>query len=136
MAPNLQALRDRTVAAVDRVHGELVRIVPKGKEDQFTGSSDDAERLAIEIVAKLHRENATGRDLGFRGDRNRALIASGTSHLYIDRAKLPADYAVRKGDVIVALERNGNPEFRIVLVDDRSLARLVLNLEPAGSASA
>lgn len=116
------ALRDRTLAAVDWVFAEPVRL------SFLKDGAVDPDREAVEIEAILRVGG--GKETMVSGGRDRdwrTKIQAGRAELHIDRARYPA-IVVMQGDKVKALSRPGEPWFEVLAVDDRGQARLVLQL--------
>lgn len=119
------AIRDRVLAVVDYTFAEPVKIA-----FMKNGVLDPA-REAIEIEAVLRVGG--GKETAVEGGRSsdwRSRIQAQRAELHIDRAKYP-DIVARQGDKVRALARQGEPWFEVLAVDDRSLARLVLQMGEA-----
>lgn len=116
-------LRDRVLSAVDRVHAEPVLL-------KFNnGGTSDPSRPPIEIEAILRvggsKETAAS---GNRIDAAwRTRITAQRAELHIDRAAWP-NIKAKAGDEVQALSRIGEPWFEVLIVDDRGMTRLVLQL--------
>jgi hypothetical protein len=118
------ALRDRTLAAVDRTFAEPVMIVAR----QDKGGDRDEARFSGEIEAVLRVND--GKETPVSGGRDRdwrTRISAQRASLHINRAKYP-DIVSRPGDEVQALSRPGEPWFEVLAVDARGLSRLVLHL--------
>lgn len=117
-----QQIRDRTIAAVDTVFAEPVRISP------MKGGQPDPAHPQITIEAPLR----TGADKqsGIQGGSGRSWqsrIAAGQAELRIDRTKYP-DLVVKKGYAVRAMSRPGLPAFEVLFVNDRDHTRLIVGL--------
>ena len=119
-------LREELMGEIDDVFGEAMRILP------LTDGRRDRDREPLEIIAVLRTGDRRGQDIDARaGSVGRpGLMADGAS-LGINRAAWP-DLVIRKGDNAVALERNGEPMFEVLSVDDRSHLRLICALGDCG----
>lgn len=118
------ALRDRVLAAVDRVHAEPVLFVAR----QGKGGAKDMDRFSGEIEAILRV--GEGKETAVAGGRDRSWrtrITAQRGELHIDRVVHP-NIAARPGDEVRSLSRIGEPWFEVLAVDDRSMTRLVLQL--------
>src|SRR5690242_10158402 len=102
------ALRDRTLAAVDQVFAEPVRL-------SFLKDGDvDQDRPMVEIEAVLRVGG--GKETMVSGGRDRdwrTKIQAGRAELHIDRAKYP-EIVARQGDKVKALSRPGEPWFEVL----------------------
>ena len=119
------ALRDRTLAAVDRDRAEPVRL------SFLKDGAVDPDRPMGEIEAIL--VVGGGKETMVSGGRDRdwrTKIQAGRGELHIDRVKYP-EIVARSGDRVKALSRPGEPWFEVVAVDDRVQPRLVLQLGEA-----
>lgn len=104
------------------MYAERVRIVA------WKDGREDPERPAREIVAPLVDEDRDNQSLsGDRSGKFLADIRSGGALLKPDRARY-RDLDVRKGDEVIALERPGEPHWRVSSVDTSDSGRLVINL--------
>lgn len=116
------ALRDRTLAAVDQTFAEPVRL------SFMKDGVLDPNRPAVEIEAVLRvgggKETSVS---GSQGESWRTRIAAQRAELHVDRARYPTLVA-RAGDKVKARSRLGEPWFEVLVVDDRSMSRLVLQL--------
>ncbi|CAM5576966.1 hypothetical protein MAUB1S_09705 [Mycolicibacterium aubagnense] len=123
LSARFHALRDRTLAAVDRAFAEPVRL------SFFKDGALDPSRPAIEIEAVLR--TGGGKETMVSGNRSdkdwRSRIAAQRGELHIDRARYPV-LVVRQGDKVKALARPGEPWSEVLAVEDRGLSRLVLQL--------
>ena len=116
------SLRQELVAEVDDVWSETVRHLP------LADGRKDPERAAMEFIAVLRTGERDAQAMNFgRGSRPRARVAADGGTLRIDRAAYPT-LLIRKGDKVVALGRDGQPVFDVLLVDDRSHLRLICEL--------
>lgn len=115
-------LRDRGVAAVDRIFAETVKIV-------FVkdGSADPA-RPAVEVAAVLRTAAQVAPSIaGGRGQAWNAEIAAGSAVLHVSRSRYP-ELSLRKGDRVQAIQRPGLPWFDVSRQDARSHSRLIVHL--------
>lgn len=120
-----RSLREELMAEVDDVWAETIRHLP------LMDGRRDPDREAIELAAVLRTgERETERMSFGRGSNTRAGLATDGGHLRIARAAHPS-LVVRKGDKVVALERDGQPVFEVLSVDDRSHLRLICELGDA-----
>lgn len=119
---SFQQIRDRTVAAVDAVFAEPVKL------SFFNDGEVDPARPAVEISAVLRVGGGKESSLAPGTSRAwRSKLAAGRAELHIDRS-LYAGPAVKSGDRVRALARRGQPWFEVLRVDDRGDTRLVLEL--------
>ncbi|KPD11613.1 hypothetical protein AN476_15090 [Phaeobacter sp. 11ANDIMAR09] len=113
------------MAEVDDVWSEAVRHLP------LADGRKDPERDAVEFTAVLRTGDRDAERMNFgRGNNARAGVTADGGHLRIDRA-VHAALVVRKGDKVVALDRDGRPVFEVLSVDDRSHLRLICELGDA-----
>ena len=118
-------LRAELRAEVDDVWAETLRHLPLAQGQQ------DETRAPVEFAAILRTGDRSVEPLSFgRGNTVRAGITADGGYLRIDRALNP-DLLIRKGDKVVALERDGQPVFEEQAVDDRSHLRLICELGDA-----
>lgn len=119
-----QALRDRTLAAVDHVYAEPVSyIARKGK-----GQPKDTDRFSGEIEAVLRVEDRKDQSVSGSRDRNwRTNVHGSSPKLHIDPTRYPT-LTVEIGDAIKAIARPGEPYFEVLAVDRTTMTRLVLHL--------
>lgn len=119
------SLREDLMAEVDDVWSETVRHLP------LADGRKDPERDAVEFIGVLRTGDRDAERMNF-GRRNsaRAGVTADGGHLRIDRA-VHAALVVRKGDKVVALDRDGQPVFEVLSVDDRSHLRLICELGDA-----
>lgn len=125
LAARFHALRDRTIAQVDRVLAEPVRLSP------MRDGVADTSRQQIVIEAVLRA--GAGKDMSVSGGRDRdwrSEYNAQAATLSIDRAAYP-DLVVRDGDKVRALARPGEPVFVVASVDSRAAHRMVVNLGEA-----
>lgn len=116
------ALRDRVLKVVDEKFAEPVLI------SFLKDGTVDPARPQIEIEAVLRVGG--GKETAAEGGRSsdwRSRIQAQRAELSIDRAKYP-DIVARRGDKVRALAMAGEPWFEVLAVDDRVLARLVLQM--------
>lgn len=117
-----QQIRDRTVAAVDAVFAEPVKL------SFLRDGAVDPARPAAEISAVLRVGGGKESSLAPGTSRAwRSKVAAGRAELHIDRS-LYAGPAPQSGDRVRALARRGQPWFEVLRVDDRGDTRLVLEL--------
>lgn len=128
MVANWAAARAKVVAAVDGVHGENVRIEPKGSASQYGHAPADTARPPFERIAVLRIE---GGEESLGGDNVRsgwkAGIATGKAELHIDPKILPEGMELHAGDIVVALDR-GSARYEMLPFEPRSLSRWVIPL--------
>jgi len=118
-------LRAELRAEVDDVWAETLRHLP------LIDGQQDAGRVALDFIAPLRTGDRETERVSFgRGNTARAGIRAGGGILRIDRAAYP-DLVLRKGDKIVALDRDGQPVFEVQAIDDRSHLRLICELGDA-----
>ena len=119
------ALREELMEAVDDVWAETLRHLP------LSEGQEDLTREKVEFTAVVRTGDRDMEKMNFgRGNNARSGIAAAGGHLRIDRSVHP-DIEVRKGDKFVALDREGTPAFEVLLVDDRSHLRLIVELGDA-----
>lgn len=119
------ALREELMEAVDDVWAETLRHLP------LSSGQEDLMRPKVEFTAVVRTGDREKEQMNFgRGGNARSAIAATGGHLRIDRSVHP-DIQVRKGDKFVALDRAGEPAFEVLLVDDRSHLRLIIELGDA-----
>jgi hypothetical protein len=117
--------KNELMEAVDDVWGETLRHLP------LSAGQEDRTREKVEFTAVVRTGDRETEQMNFgRGNNARSGIAAAGGHLRIDRSVHP-DIQVRKGDKFVALERAGEPAFEVLLVDDRSHLRLIVELGDA-----
>ncbi|MFV0385666.1 hypothetical protein [Paracoccus sp. (in: a-proteobacteria)] len=120
-----RALREGLMIAVDDVWSETVRHLP------LAGGRRDPDRDVIEITAVLRTGEREVEPVRLaRGGTARPGQAADGGYLRIDRAAHAA-LVIRKGDKVVALDRDGHPVFEVLSVDDRSHLRLICALGDA-----
>jgi hypothetical protein len=117
-----QQIRDRTVAAVDTVFAEPIKLsfLSKGEPD--------SARPAVQIDAVLRV--GSGKEGSFSPGTSRAWhsrLAAGKAELHIDGSRY-AGPPIKKDDRVCALARRGQPWFEVLRVDDRGDTRLILEL--------
>ena len=119
------SLREDLMAEVDDVWSEAVRHLP------LADGRKDPERDAMEFTAVLRTGDRDAERMSFgRGHNARAGLTTQGGYLRIDRA-VHAALVVRKGDKVVALDRDGQPVFEVLSIDDRSHLRLICELGDA-----
>lgn len=123
--------RDRAVRAVDRVHAERVRIIPQHRGNYAAGP--DPSRPAADLPGPL-RIGASENDGGGARRNFTSTIPVGRAELHLDRALLPEGFVVRQGDLVIALDRPGEPRFEVLKPEPDHVARLVLKLGAVGAA--
>jgi hypothetical protein len=120
-----RSLRAELMDEVDDVWSETVRHLP------LVAGLQDTARDPREFSAVMRTGDRASDGMGFgRGRSERTSIAAAGGHLRIDRIANP-DVIVRKGDKVVALDRDSTPAFEILSVDDRSHLRLICELGDA-----
>ncbi len=119
-------LREELMGEIDDVFGEAMRILP------LADGRSDRDREPVEIIAVLRTGDRRGQDIDARaGSVGRPGLMTDGASLRINRAASP-DLVIRSGDKAVALERNGEPVFEVLSVDDRSHLRLICALGDCG----
>ena len=117
-----QAIRDRIIAANDRIFAELIFFSP------MRGSVQDDKRSARNIEGVLRVGGGSETSVANRQATDwRSRIVAGKGELHIDWAAFPG-LIVRQGDRLRAMTRPEVPWFEVLAVDDRSFDRLVLQL--------
>lgn len=119
------ALRDRTVAQVDAIFAEPVKL------SFLKSGAVDPGRDAVTIEAVLRV--SAGRQTGVAGamvESWKSTIDAQRGQLHIDRTKYP-EIVLHKGDRVRALARPGEPWFEVLSVDDRGATRLVVEVGEA-----
>lgn len=118
-------LKNELMEAVDDVWAETLRHLP------LSSGQEDLTREKVEFTAVVRTGDRDTEQMNFgRGNNARSGIAAAGGHLRIDRSVHP-EIDVRKGDKFVALDRAGEPAFEVLLVDDRSHLRLIVELGDA-----
>ncbi|WP_338606863.1 hypothetical protein V6617_10130 [Pelagibacterium nitratireducens] len=121
MSARYHALRDRTVAAVDRVFAEPVRIIWKDG------------RAPVDIEAVLRTAAQVAQSMaGGRGQAWNVEITGASALLYVDRARYP-DILPARGDEIKVPAR-GDAYFEVMRTDTRNRTRLICHLSESGRA--
>jgi hypothetical protein len=118
-------------AQVDRVHAERVRIVPQLRGNY--GAGVDPDRSPVETVGPL-RVGAAENDAGGARRNFISNIATGKAELHLERSNLPPGFEAKKGDLVIALDRPGQPRFEVERPERDHIARLVLKLSAIGPA--
>ena len=118
-------LRKELMEEVDDVWAETLRHLP------LSSGQQDQTREVVEFIAVVRTGDREAERMNFgRGNTARSGIMAAGGHVRIDRSVYP-DLIVRKGDKFVALEREGEPAFEVLNVDDRSHLRLICELGDA-----
>lgn len=119
------SLREDLMAEVDGVWSETVRHLP------LVSGRTDPMRPRQEFTAVLRTGDRDTERMNFgRGNNARAGVMADGGYLRIDRV-VHAALVMRKGDKVVALDRDGQPVFEVMSVDDRSHLRLICELGDA-----
>lgn len=125
LSARFHAIRDRTLARVDRTFAEPVRLSPmKGK-----AADPSRQQIVIEAVLRV----GEGKNTKYQQSQDavwRSRLIAGKAELHIDRAKYP-DLNCQEGDKVRALARPGEPLFEVLAIDARGHTRLVLQLSEA-----
>ncbi|MCO5734124.1 hypothetical protein [Rhizobium sp. SSA_523] len=125
IAANVRDLQTIVTTGLDQRFAERVRHLPMAK------SEPDDSRESVEFSAILRVGGGQETNLGSRsGSAWRTSLAAGKAELHVDHRAWPQVKATA-GDLIVALERVGEPMFEVLRVDDRGETRLVLELGEA-----
>ncbi|MBT2130118.1 hypothetical protein [Aliiroseovarius lamellibrachiae] len=118
-------LRAELMGEVDEVWSETLRHLP------LSSGQQDPTREKVEFVAVVRTGDREAERVSFgRGSTSRSSIMAAGGYLRIDRLAYP-DLQLRKGDKLVALERENEPAFEVLSVDDRSHLRLICELGDA-----
>lgn len=112
------AIRDEAIRAVDAVMSERVRHLP------LTGGVRDATRPQVEFEAVLRVGNAKDRDAAGTNTWGQR-VSYGKAEMHIARGVAPA---IRKGDKLRAVERDRQPFFEVLSVNERQHGRVVVEL--------
>lgn len=109
-------LMDRLYGDVQRVFGERIRIEPQTEGDRRNLASDDPERPAVELTARV-LEGAETADMGaFQGGQWNASVPADHFEIRVPVSAMPA-YPLRDNDRIVFLDRGGSATvFRVEAV--------------------
>ena len=118
-----------SAAAVDSVHAERVRLKPM-IGNQHAGARPDGARPECTIEAPLLIGSEL-EQLDSKGRNDADKFGAGAAVLYIARSIWPADTKLRKDDVVIALDRPGEPAFTVAHVDPRPRARIIVHLSGA-----
>lgn len=115
-------LRNRTVAGVDHVFAEPVKLsfLSKGEVDLARTS------IEIEAILRIGGERETSVSGEFRS-KSSVKVSAAPAQLFID-ASTYAGPVIRVGDAVRALARNGQPWFEVLHVSDRGETRIILSL--------
>ncbi len=112
----------QAVADVDEVFAETLSL------EFRSGATSDAERadLTIQARLKIHDQDVANVSGGRSADW-KSEISAGGAQMIVARAAYP-DLDLRKGDLVTASDRPGEPVFRVHTVDGRDIARLFVEL--------
>jgi hypothetical protein len=112
---------------LDRVFAETIRLVPMHAGGYAAGipDPDRAGRQVLAIITEAPQrmrtvDNSVGRDF------DRTLVMADTT-ASIDQARLGTEWP-KVGDLVVAVDRSGEPTFEITAVESDGLARVLLSL--------
>lgn len=114
---------------LDRQFGERILILPQSAGSYVAGGGDP-DRPPFEVVGVLDLPPTIARSEG-RGARNgsradivvEAITVDFAEAAFANRAAWP-----KKGDVLRALDRTGNPEFEVVAVEPSGLGRVAFKV--------
>lgn len=122
MVSPFQEAAAQAVADVDDVFAEALSL-------QFrAGGASDPDRPDQIIQARLNVHDQSGTNIsGGRSSEWHSEVAEGGALMTIALAAYP-DLDLRKGDVVTALDRAGEPEFRVLRIDGRDATRLFVEL--------
>lgn len=113
-------------ASTDGMFAERVRIVAWGD------GREDPDRPAREIEAPIVEEGRDNQNLaGDRSDTFSANVRTGGAVLKPDPVTYP-DLDIRAGDTVIALDRPGEPQWRVSSIDPPGNGRLIVNLGDIG----
>jgi hypothetical protein len=122
--PVFDNLRNQLHAAVDGMFAETVQLV------SFENGRQVGDGISIKGLLKDNDRQDTPIS-GYRSENFQTEARFGGATLCIDRFKYP-EIKLKKGDRVRAIEREGEPGFSVVSVDDRQKGRLIVNLGNAG----
>jgi hypothetical protein len=117
-------LRSQLRAGVDAVWGERIRL------DYIDNARADATRPAVEIIGVLRSEKLEPRSSSGRGQQLTVPQLASGAVLRLTPNE-PAAANLRVGDFVVALDRPGQPRWRVLSIDVRSHLRLIIRLGDA-----
>lgn len=113
--------RKIAVGSVDSWMSEAMRHFPLAKELQ------DPERAKSDFVGRLHVQGDSQRTVA----RDfRSAFASGEATAFFSKFDYP-NLHIRQGDKVQALDRTGQPFFRVGPVSDAGTGRIMVSLEVA-----
>lgn len=122
VAAQFRELRDQAVAAVDQVFAEHVRL------SFFADNRQDPERSMVDINAVVRTAESTSQNIqSGPTDGWRTRVVPGESVLFID-LNTYAGPPIRAGDRVCALDRPGQPWWKIVDSGDRGQGRLIYQM--------
>mgnify|MGYP000194533852 CR=1 FL=1 len=120
-----KSLRDELREEVDDVWAELLEHLP------LASGLSDPNRLKVQFAAVIRTGDRDPEKMNFgRGSSAKSGIMAAGGYLRVDRVTYP-DLKLRKGDKLIVLDREGEPVFEILSVDDRSHLRLICELGDA-----
>lgn len=116
---------ERLVSAeVDAMFAECTRIYPQAKGAYFAGSADwDRDAILVDGIVDFNPTDTIGQDTG-RYDGMRPTIAGSRVHISYDVAQLCV-LQPKPGDNIILVERPGAPQYRVSVVEEDGLGRLI-----------
>ncbi|WP_298981556.1 hypothetical protein [uncultured Roseibium sp.] len=123
--PRFDQYRQKLFSAVDDMHAERVRVFP------MNGGRQDQTRTVLDLMVPLKTADRESQNLS--GDRSgdfNANVRVGGARLLIDPSTYP-NPDIREKDRVVALDRPGEPAWKVSSIDSKSNGRIIINLGDA-----
>ena len=131
MVPVWKGRLARVRQAVDANHGDTVRVTPtlrNSRDAQYLGATVDPSRPAFECIGILQVKGGDTSGRARPANEDDALrMPVGDIFLHVDPDTYPAILGVTNGDLIEALDRNGE-RFEVLRPDRRMRNRMVFRL--------
>ncbi len=108
--------------------GRIVRVSLAHLERHGIGRVEDASREAVTILAPLICENGGVGAADSKGHSDVDRYGQGAVTLRVRRSVWPAGFGMRKDDIVVALERDGQPRFAVDSIDTRGRICIIVHL--------